>query len=265
MATNRRSAAVARTPAIGPRPTRERLCGFTRTCSSARRKRGSPWNGACASRVATPRHRRPLCAARCPRALPWSAATEAAAQLKPSRARCRSRKHSPTSLARLARREAAIWPRPKMMPAARRDPQAARDRRRTLLGDGSGSASPRRAGLSRRRRGTRRGCEIDARLRDAEDRNEKHIVTHLGRVLPREELLGEMLLQQKQPAAALKNSRPRRSASPTASATKPGPDGGRGHGCDKNKAAGTTRSSSSFEEGRRNRRAQAREGIRRAR
>ena len=38
---------------------------------------------------------------------------------------------------------------------------------------------------------------------DLEDRNEKHIVTP-GRVLPARELLGEMLLEQKQPAAALK-------------------------------------------------------------
>jgi tetratricopeptide (TPR) repeat protein len=38
---------------------------------------------------------------------------------------------------------------------------------------------------------------------DLEDRNEKHIVTP-GRILPARELLGEMLLEQKQPAAALK-------------------------------------------------------------
>jgi tetratricopeptide (TPR) repeat protein len=38
---------------------------------------------------------------------------------------------------------------------------------------------------------------------DMEDRNEKHIVTP-GRVLPARELLGEMLLELKQPAAALK-------------------------------------------------------------
>jgi tetratricopeptide (TPR) repeat protein len=38
---------------------------------------------------------------------------------------------------------------------------------------------------------------------DLEDKNEKHIVTP-GRVVPARELLGEMLLEQKQPAAALK-------------------------------------------------------------
>jgi tetratricopeptide (TPR) repeat protein len=38
---------------------------------------------------------------------------------------------------------------------------------------------------------------------DLEDRNEKHIVTP-GRVLPARELLGDMLLELKQPAAALK-------------------------------------------------------------
>jgi len=38
---------------------------------------------------------------------------------------------------------------------------------------------------------------------DLEDRNEKHIVTP-GRMLPARELLGEMLLEQNQPAAALK-------------------------------------------------------------
>ena len=38
---------------------------------------------------------------------------------------------------------------------------------------------------------------------DLEDRNEKHIVTP-GRILPARELLGDMLLEQNQPAAALK-------------------------------------------------------------
>jgi tetratricopeptide (TPR) repeat protein len=38
---------------------------------------------------------------------------------------------------------------------------------------------------------------------DAEDKNEKHIVTP-GRIAPARELLGEMLLQLKQPALALK-------------------------------------------------------------
>ena len=38
---------------------------------------------------------------------------------------------------------------------------------------------------------------------DLEDKNEKHIVTP-GRVVPARELVGEMLLEQKQPAAALK-------------------------------------------------------------
>jgi len=38
---------------------------------------------------------------------------------------------------------------------------------------------------------------------DLEDRNEKHIVTP-GRLIPARELLGEMLLDLKQPAAALK-------------------------------------------------------------
>ena len=38
---------------------------------------------------------------------------------------------------------------------------------------------------------------------DLEDRNEKHIVTP-GRVVPARELLGELLLEQKEPAAALK-------------------------------------------------------------
>ncbi len=38
---------------------------------------------------------------------------------------------------------------------------------------------------------------------DLEDRSEKHIVTP-GRLLPARELLGEMLLEQRQPQAALK-------------------------------------------------------------
>ena len=38
---------------------------------------------------------------------------------------------------------------------------------------------------------------------DLEDKNEKHIVTP-GRIVPARELLGDMLLEQNQPAAALK-------------------------------------------------------------
>ena len=51
--------------------------------------------------------------------------------------------------------------------------------------------------------------ETDAALKsmreaaDAEDKNEKHIVTP-GRLLPARELLGDMLLEAGQPAAALK-------------------------------------------------------------
>jgi tetratricopeptide (TPR) repeat protein len=47
------------------------------------------------------------------------------------------------------------------------------------------------------------GAKLMRAAADLEDRNEKHIVTP-GRVVPARELLGEMLLEQKQPAAALK-------------------------------------------------------------
>jgi hypothetical protein len=47
------------------------------------------------------------------------------------------------------------------------------------------------------------GAKLMRAAADLEDRNEKHIVTP-GRVLPARELLGEMLLEQKQPAEALK-------------------------------------------------------------
>jgi tetratricopeptide (TPR) repeat protein len=47
------------------------------------------------------------------------------------------------------------------------------------------------------------GATLMRAAADLEDRNEKHIVTP-GRVLPARELLGEMLLEQKQPAEALK-------------------------------------------------------------
>jgi tetratricopeptide (TPR) repeat protein len=47
------------------------------------------------------------------------------------------------------------------------------------------------------------GAKLMRAAADLEDRNEKHIVTP-GRILPARELLGEMLLEQKQPAAALK-------------------------------------------------------------
>jgi tetratricopeptide (TPR) repeat protein len=47
------------------------------------------------------------------------------------------------------------------------------------------------------------GAKLMRAAADLEDRNEKHIVTP-GRMLPARELLGDMLLEQKQPAAALK-------------------------------------------------------------
>jgi len=47
------------------------------------------------------------------------------------------------------------------------------------------------------------GVKLMRASADLEDRNEKHIVTP-GRMVPARELLGEMLLEQKQPAAALK-------------------------------------------------------------
>ena len=61
------------------------------------------------------------------------------------------------------------------------------------------------AGLDRAGEGqVRRGAASFMRAAaDLEDRNEKHIVTP-GRIVPARELLGEMLLELKQPAAALK-------------------------------------------------------------
>jgi Tfp pilus assembly protein PilF len=47
------------------------------------------------------------------------------------------------------------------------------------------------------------GLKLMRAAADLEDTNEKHIVTP-GRMLPARELLGEMLIEQKQPAAALK-------------------------------------------------------------
>jgi tetratricopeptide (TPR) repeat protein len=47
------------------------------------------------------------------------------------------------------------------------------------------------------------GAKLMRASADLEDRNEKHIVTP-GRIVPARELLGEMLLEQKQPAVALK-------------------------------------------------------------
>ena len=47
------------------------------------------------------------------------------------------------------------------------------------------------------------GAKLMRAAADLEDKNEKHIVTP-GRILPARELLGDMLLEQKQPAAALK-------------------------------------------------------------
>ena len=47
------------------------------------------------------------------------------------------------------------------------------------------------------------GAKLMRAAADLEDRNEKHIVTP-GRVVPARELLGEMLIEQKQPAEALK-------------------------------------------------------------
>jgi len=47
------------------------------------------------------------------------------------------------------------------------------------------------------------GAKLMRAAADLEDKNEKHIVTP-GRIVPARELLGEMLLEQKQPALALK-------------------------------------------------------------
>ena len=52
---------------------------------------------------------------------------------------------------------------------------------------------------------------------DLEDKNDKHIVTP-GRILPARELLGDMLLEMKRPADALKEYEARSSASRTVSA-----------------------------------------------
>jgi len=50
---------------------------------------------------------------------------------------------------------------------------------------------------------TEEGLKLMRAAADLEDKNEKHIVTP-GRIVPARELLGEMLFEQKQPAAALK-------------------------------------------------------------
>ena len=147
-------------PAIGPRPTTRATMPFTRTCSSgATTRRGSRWKRRCAFRAATRRHRHsPMPRPRCPRAWPWSAATgRLPHSSSPSRARCRSPKPSHTSLARSARREAAMWPRPRRMPSSLPGSTSGSRPRRTRTGrlKWKCSASPWRDG-SRRRRGTPR-------------------------------------------------------------------------------------------------------------
>ena len=87
---------------------------------------------------------------------------------------------------------------------ARRNPQAARGREEHVLGDGSRDPAPRRGGRGIAGEGNpEEGLKLMRASADLEDRNEKHIVTP-GRIVPARELLGEMLLEQNQPAAALK-------------------------------------------------------------
>ncbi len=57
--------------------------------------------------------------------------------------------------------------------------------------------------IAHKRGDAQEGLKLMRAAADLEDRNEKHIVTP-GRIVPARELLGEMLLEQKQPALALK-------------------------------------------------------------
>src|ERR1051325_6373725 len=61
--------------------------------------------------------------------------------------------------------------------------------------------------IAQAKRNPEEGVKLMRASADLEDRNEKHIVTP-GRIVPARELLGEMLLEQKQPAAALKEFEP---------------------------------------------------------
>ena len=114
--------------------------------------------------------------------------------------------HHATSRARSAPRAAAIAAAAQTgRRAARGAARGAEDGEERLLGDRGRGAAARRRGLDRARAeasATRRSSSC-AQAADLEDRNEKHIVTP-GRILPARELLGDMLLELKQPAAALK-------------------------------------------------------------
>src|SRR3954471_12772911 len=57
--------------------------------------------------------------------------------------------------------------------------------------------------IARAKGNAEEGAKLMRASADLEDRNEKHIVTP-GRIVPARELLGEMLLEQKRPAVALK-------------------------------------------------------------
>ncbi|MEP7067628.1 MAG: hypothetical protein ABI789_00245 [Usitatibacter sp.] len=59
------------------------------------------------------------------------------------------------------------------------------------------------AWIAHKRGNSEEGLKLMRAAADLEDKNEKHIVTP-GRIVPARELLGEMLLEQKQPALALR-------------------------------------------------------------
>ena len=77
------------------------------------------------------------------------------------------------------------------------------DGQQHLLGDRGRGAATRRDGLDRAQEGkSDEALRLMRAAADLEDRNEKHIVTP-GRIVPARELLGDMLVELKQPAAAL--------------------------------------------------------------
>jgi hypothetical protein len=94
--------------------------------------------------------------------------------------------------------------------------QGAARREERLLGERGRGAAPRCGGWIALGEGkTDEALKFMRAAADLEDKNEKHIVTP-GRLIPARELLGDMLLETKQPALALSSSKPRSSGSPTA-------------------------------------------------
>ena len=205
----RRSAEVARRG--GDDPTR-RITPATTWCTPicswrATTTPGTPWKKRSRSAGFNPAQASRMRLPRCLRATRWSAARGARrCSCSPRRANSRLPTPSRISRERSARRAAATSPPPRKgcRGACTHCTRPCRTRRTTIGRPKSkSSGSPSRDGSRLPKARPDDALKFMRAAADLEDSNEKHIVTP-GRIVPARELLGEMLLELKQPALALK-------------------------------------------------------------